>query len=261
MTLASSSRRWRIGVGAAALALIAVAGSSAMASTVTFTAPSFTVTESATAQTYTADVLISDTNTSDIISDFALDLFLQPTTVFNSASPGSTETNVAYGANTGFDFVTTSTTQAGAEPYLYNNSLPNNANNSNAINYSNGGYEGSYTSALPPDSSINEVYGADVYATSDAAQMTQTWALARLYITVAPNYTGTMYAVWNNNGINNDPNAPSYSLSSAQSTSLDPNLVGGVITVVPIPEPSSVVLMVLGAVGLFGVRRLRTRRG
>jgi len=260
MNLEFSNRLRRVGVGVVALALLAVAGSSAMASTVTFTAPSFTVSESGSAQTYTADVLISDTNTSDIISDFQLDLFLQPTNTFSSASPGgNSDTNIAYGANTGFDFVTTSTTQAGAEPYLYNNSLAGNTNNSNSINFSNGGYLTTFTSALPPDSSINEVYGADAYATNDTAQMTQTWALARLYITVAANFTGQEYLVWNNNGINNDSNAPFYSLSTAQATPLDPNFVGGVITVVP--EPSSVILMVLGAVGLFGVRRLRGRRG
>ena len=40
-----------------------------------------------------------------------------------------------------------------------------------------------------------------------------------------------------------------------------PLFVDGAITVNPVatPEPSSLVLLVLGAVGLFGVRRLRSR--
>ena len=36
--------------------------------------------------------------------------------------------------------------------------------------------------------------------------------------------------------------------------------IGGAINVVPTPEPASIVFMVLGAFGLLGFARLRTRR-
>jgi len=267
MNLVFSRRHWRIGAGVAALAL-SVAASSAMASTVTFTAPDITVAQSGTAQTYTADVLISDTNTSDIINDFQLDLFVQPTATFSSAAPGlNGDVNVAYGATTGFDLNTTSVSTGGnvisnsaSAPYLYNN--PGNPNNSNDITFASPQYLADYTTTLagPQQAGANEAYANDTWANTDVAQMTQTWAIARVYITVAAGFTGTEYLVWNNNGTNNDAFAPFYSLSTATTNNLDPNLIGGVITVLS-PEPSSVVLLVLGAVGLFGVRRLRGRRG
>ncbi len=78
------------------------------------------------AQTYTADILISDTNTSDVIEDYQLELFLQSSPTFNSAHPGSTsDTNIAYGISTGVDLDTTSVSTGGnvisntaAEPNL-----------------------------------------------------------------------------------------------------------------------------------------------
>lgn len=266
MNLAFTTRLPRIGRSLAALALFGsaalVAPQSGMASTVTFTAPSITVPESATTTTYTADVLISDTNTSDILAGYQLDLFLQPTSIFNPATPGlPNDTNIAYGSSTGFDFNTTTVTNGSAVSYVYNNSNPGNQNNSNDINFASPGYLGNYTSSLQGPSTANEIYPSDTYANSDVATLNATWALARVFITVAGGFSGKEYLVWNNNGIGNDPDAPYYQLSTAPTNSLDPNLVAGVITVVP--EPGSVVLMMLGAVGLFGFgfRRMQTSNG
>src|ERR1700677_1443544 len=99
------------------------------ASTVPFIAPNITVPESATTQTYTADVLISDTNTTDILAGYQVDLFLQPTSTFSAATPGlPNDTNIAYAAAPtksagAFDFNTTTVTNGTAEPYVYNNSI------------------------------------------------------------------------------------------------------------------------------------------
>jgi hypothetical protein len=270
MNLAFSTRLPRVARTFAALVLVGgavlVAPHSVMASTVTFTAPSINVPESATTQTYTADVLISDTNTTDILAGYQVDLFLQPTSTFSAATPGlPNDTNIAYAAAPtnsagAFDFNTTTVTNGTAEPYVYNNSITGNQNNSNDINFAAPGYLNNYTSSLQGSGTPNENFPSDTYANSDVAALSQTWALERVFITVAAGFSGTEYLVWNSNGIANDPDAPYYQLSGAPSTSIDPNLIGGVINVTP--EPSSIVMMVLGAVGLFGVgyRRTRSRR-
>ncbi len=148
---------------------------------------------------------------------------------------------------------------------MLNNDLPGNSNNSNDLDYTNGNYFQTYTTALSGGGAVNEQWLSDSWAYDDVAQMTQTWALTRIYITVAAGYTGTEYFVWNTNGIAKDPLAPFYGLPTNYYPPLDPNLIGGSITVVPelvpalpiVPEPCSLLLMALGAIGLsaFGAGR------
>ncbi len=63
--------------------------------------------------------------------------------------------------------------------------------------------------------------------------------------------------------ITTDPDSPFAAFWNDASFNQDlPSIVNGSITVnaPATPEPSSIVLFALGAIGLFGVRRLRARR-
>ncbi len=254
----------------AAIAASAVAHAG-MASTVTFTAPTIVAQQAFTTQTYTADILISDTVKTDILAGYGLDLFLS-STPGNVTNPENLpanllETNVTI---TGFSLNTTladtnpllvSSTPTAA--YVYNNNTGDpaqpldNVNNSNDITFADPQYLGNYTTS-DGSTVANELYNSDTYANTDVASLNQTYALAQVDLTVAAGFGGTVYLVWNVDGVNNDSFAPFYELSGAPATNLDPNFVDGSITFGP--EPSSVVLMLLGAAGLVGYRRLRTRR-
>lgn len=103
------------------------------------------------------------------------------------------------------------------------------------------------------------MYNSDTYADTDVATLNQTYGLATVDLTVAAGFTGVVYMVWNTNRVSNDSYAPSYELSNAELSPLDPNLVGGFFAIL-VPEPGSVVLMVMGAVGLVGFGWRRARR-
>jgi hypothetical protein len=245
-----------------------VSSQPAIASDVTFTAPTITVPESATAQTYTADVLISDTNPTDILAGYQLDLFISSTPgaynpVYNNGdvinpTPNVLETNAIFG---GLDVSTASVTNGPSAPNVYNNSNPGNQNNLDDLSYSLY-YLTDYTNPIADPGFPNEMYNGDTYVNNDVALLNETWGLTRIYITVAAGFVGTEYLVWNANGTNNDAFAPFYELSTINNgtTQLDPNLVAGSITVLaPAPEPGSVVLMLFGAIGLLGSGWRRTR--
>jgi len=234
-----------------------------MAGIITFTAP--TITESETPaqvgqiQNYTAQIVISDTVHTDILAGYGLDLFantvagnvMNPTDF--GANPGLLETSINF---TGFSLSTT-------PAYVYNNTTGAagnaNVNNSNDINFTGGAYLSNYTTS-DGSSVANELYNGDTYANTDVASLNQTYGLATLDLTVAAGFTGTIYMVWNGYGQSTDSFAPFYELSGAPSNPLDPTLVPGSITIVKTPEPASVVMMVLGAVGLLGLGWRRARR-
>jgi len=265
MSHVSFTRVSRIG-SLAALVLVGAAlaaPQSSMASTVTFTAP--TVTEDlspaqvAAGSTTSVQITISDTVTSDILAGYGLDLFantkagnvINPTDF--GANPGLLETSINF---SGFSLSTT-------PAYVYNNTTGAaanaNVNNSNDINFTAGAYLTNYTTS-DGSSVANELYNGDTYANTDVASLNQTYGLATLDLTVAAGFTGTIYLVWNGDGQSTDSFAPFYELSGAPSNPLDPTLVPGSITIVKTPEPASVVMMVLGAVGLLGLGWRRTRR-
>jgi hypothetical protein len=239
-----------------------------LASTVTFTAPTITVPESATAQTYTADVMISDTVKTDILEGYQLDLFISSTPgnfnpVYNAEGfiippPNLLETNVIF---TGLDLNTASASSGPSAQYVYNNSNPGNSNNSNDIDYGLGNYLTNYTNPVADPGSPSEMYNGDTWANVEGvALLNQTWGLTQIEITVAAGFVGTEYLVWNANNPSSDSFAPFYFLAppSFPVAVLSPNLVAGSITVVG-PEPGSVVLMLLGAIGLLGISWRRRR--
>jgi hypothetical protein len=258
MNLVFSTRLPRIGLAALALVGAAIAAPrTSMASTVSFDAPTVTVAESNSVQTVNADVTISDTVATDILAGYQLDLFVS-TTPGNVMNPSQLpanllETNVTI---TGFTLNTTSA------QYVYNSSTAAPAStdvgNSNDVNFQTPLYLTNYTTG-DGATLASEMYNGDTYSNTDVATLNATYGLANVQFTIAAGYSGTVYLVWNNDGIASDSYAPFYELSTATVTPIDPNLVTGSITVTPIPEPASVVLMLLGAVGLvgYGVRRTR----
>ncbi len=106
----------------------------------------------------------------------------------------------------------------------------------------------------------SELYNSDTYANTDVASLNQTYGLATLDLQVAAGFTGTIYLVWNGDGVSTDSYAPFYELSTNATSPTDPNLVPGSLTIVQTPEPGSIVMMVLGAVGLLGLGWRRARR-
>ncbi len=134
-----------------------------------------------------------------------------------------------------------------------------NVNNSNDVVFASPGYLSNYTQG-DGATVASELYNSDTYANTDVASLNQTYGLASVDLQVAAGFTGTIYLVWNGDGVANDSYSPFYELSSAAATPVDPNLVPGSITIVKTPEPGSIVMMLLGAVGLLGLGWRRARR-
>jgi hypothetical protein len=232
MNQAFLTRLPRIGSCLAALALVVAAPYAASAATMTFTAPSITGTENAGVQTFTGTVAVSDSVATDQLGGFQLDLFLSATSAGVTSGSPVTETAVNF---SGFTLAQAS--------YVY-------AGNSSALTDDNPGYMSNMSSnELFPSDSPNSGNGT----TSLTPGL---YTLAQFTVTVAGGFTGTEYFVWNVNSPSSDGNAP-YWNSAADPTQLSPNLVGGSITIAP--EPCSVLLMVLGAIGMFGMAWRRRR--
>jgi hypothetical protein len=191
-------------------------------------------------------VLISDTDPTDVLQNYQLDLFAG--TVQGSVYPLE---NISYTSD-----LETSVTISGLTldttlaPYVFNNSNPGNANNSYDL-VSNPGYVYSWTSPILDPGSPNELDYVDA-ANSGTALLNSTYALAEVQFTVAAGFVGTIYLNWNGDNLyTDDGSAPFYTLASDPSTQLVPTLVGGQINVVPIPEPATSILLAMGAIGLL----------
>jgi hypothetical protein len=258
MNLVFSTRLPRLALAALALVGAVIAAPQAsMAASVSFDAPNVTVAESATAQTVSADITISDSVATDILAGYQLDLFVS-STPGNVSNPADLPANLLETAVTitGFTLGTT------GEQYVYNSTTAaaGNAdvNNSNDVNFASPGYLSNFTTG-DGATVASEIYNNDGYANTDVATLNATYGLANVQFTIAAGYSGTVYLVWNNDGIANDSFAPFYELSGNPVNPIDPNLVTGSIVVTAIPEPASVVLMLFGAIGLigYGLRRAR----
>jgi hypothetical protein len=215
MSLLSSKR---IARGLAALLLLAAVVAMpalATAGTVTFSAPTISLTQSAGVQTGFLDVTISDSG-SDVVNGFSVQLTTPGPITFTSGDTSTTPTYVFAG----------------------NSSDDTNGN--------------------PPFS----VSGNLDYFNSDAANgsgQTVTSAplgLLRIGYSIPANFVGTV--TLSIPTLEQDPTFGAGYLDSGFNN-IEPAIVNGSITVSApaTPEPSSIVLLMLGAIGLFGVRRLR----
>jgi len=243
MSLSSSMRLFLAALAVAALSGLAVAD------TITFTAPNITLSESQSVQTGYFDVVISDTanattatssqgggnggnlNTTgtDAVNGFDLEVDVNGPITFLGGSDLTAANNPQL-ASTTYIFSTNSTddpSQTGAGTNLTDPSGPVNQNQQLTDS----------SSGLP----VNLAQGTPL-------------GLIQVEYSVPAGYVGTVTLSLPDGNAN-----PAYGAIFLDSTYNPdiPALVNGSITVVP--EPSSVVMLILGAVGLFGIRRMRAR--
>jgi hypothetical protein len=130
-----------------------------------------------------------------------------------------------------------------------------------------GNSEATANNDVPTSVFPNEVFASDVAITAPGNPIVAgvPLGLVRIQYDIAAGTPVGSYGM-TINVFPNDPNAnissfaSNYQLQSAAAAALTPSVINGAINVVPAPEPSSIVLLVLGAVGLFGFRRLRARQ-
>jgi len=220
----------RFGWGLAAVLLVvavAVLAQPSSAGTITFTAPSITLAQSPGVQTGYFDVMITETGGSDLLNGFQVDLLLP------------SQNNITF---IGADLVTQSATQGGSAAYVFN------------------GNSSDQTDSVAPFQDSNEASNADVPNNNDVALSPVMLGLIRIEYSIAANFVGTVSLTLNQDNPNTDGNADYVQLNTDFVDVYSPTAVNGSITVTS-PEPATWMLAVLGAVGLFGVRRLRARQG
>jgi hypothetical protein len=232
-----------------AVAVVALPGL-AIADTITFTAPTITLTESNSVQTGYFDVTISDAASSnsnlnaggttgttagtDSVTSDTVELTSQGG---NGAVVGTTITFP------NSDDLTSAATVGGNYTYLFapSNSADDPSNNGSNVNYQTNNQDVWLNDAA-------EGAGASLAAGTPLG-------LLRVEYSIPANYTGsvdlTLQAPTNGQEGWGDS---SFSFNT-------PLTVNGSITVnsAITPEPSSLVLLLFGAIGLFGIRRLRAR--
>jgi len=232
----------------AALAVAALSGL-AVADTITFTAPNVTLSESQSVQTGYFDILISDsanattatnsqgggnggnlnTTGTDAVNGFDVEVLTTGPITFLSGSD-LTGANSPAPSATVYLFSTNSTddpSQTGAGTNLTDPNAPAGLNQQLTDS----------SSGLP----VNLAQGTPL-------------GLIQVEYSVPAGYVGTVTLSLPDGNAN-----PAYGAAFLDSTFNPdiPSLVNGSITVVP--EPSSVAMLILGAVGLFGIRRMRAR--
>jgi len=220
----SFSSSTRFGRGLAALLLVvavAVLAQPSLAGTITFTAPSITLAESNSVQTGFFDVVVSETGGSDLLNGFNVDLLLP------------SQSNITF---IGSDLVTQSATVGPSPAYVYAGNTTN---------------PGTFTDST-------EASSTDVPNNNDVSLTSSALGLIRVEYSIAAGFTGSVALTLNQDNPNTDGNADFVQLGTDFVSVYSPSAVNGFIKVVP--EPATWVMAMLGAVGLFGVRRLRARR-
>jgi len=246
MSLSSSMRLFLVAVAVVALPGLAIAD------TITFSAPTITLTESNSVQTGYFDVTISDhadtnnnlsaggtvssTNGIDNVFDSTVELISQGG---NGGNPSST---IVFPNS---DDQTLATTAGGTYTYLY--STNSNQDSPYGTDVSNTNFQTNNQDVWLNDSSTTNA-GTTLTAGTPLG-------LLRIEFTIPANYTGSVdltLSAPTNNGLE---------WGDTFNNANTPLTVNGSITVnsAITPEPSSLVLLLFGAVGLFGIRRLRAR--
>jgi hypothetical protein len=218
MSLLSSKR---IARGLAALVAVVALPALAMAGTVTFSAPTISLTESAGVQTGFFNVIITDSvGGVDQIQGFGAQVVSSDALVTFIAAD------------------LTTTNAVNPAPYVF------------VGNTGGGGFN---------QQTPNDEYNTDVPLNNTGPFLTVApEALVRVEYSIPANYVGTTTL-----SITTDPDSPFAAFWNDAALNSDlPAIINGSITVSApaTPEPSSIVLLALGAIGLFGVRRLRARR-
>jgi hypothetical protein len=217
----------RLGRSLAALALVGaaiVAPRLANAGTIEFSIGNESApTNGITGGTGSFDVLITDSGT-DTIGQFGMDIFL------NSGA-----SSVAFTTAT---LITTS-------PYVF---------------VGNSGQQTASGPAGQPFVDSNEASNSDL---TNSGTVTLSGALQALinvsYVVPAGTAAGDYAITFNQDDPTTDPFADYTSTTNTSPIDTSPGLAPAGAIVVTTPEPSSIALLVLGAIGLFGFRRLRRR--
>jgi hypothetical protein len=246
MSLSSSMRLFLVA------AAVVVLPSLAVADTITFSAPNISLTESSSVQTGYFDIVISDTansNTATNAQGGGNGANLN-TTGSDAINGFDVEVVVGNGVNSpvtliaGSDQTQANSPYNGASTYIFStDSTVDPSFNGSNTNQENPNYNANMTQSLQdePNGAATTLAGTPL-------------GLLQVEYSIPANYTGTV-ALSLPDG-NSDVAYGALFLDSSYSPDI-PNLVNGSITVTP--EPSSVVMLILGAVGLFGIRRLRAR--
>jgi hypothetical protein len=262
MNLVFSTRLPRIGLAALTLVGAAIAApqfAHAGAANITFSAPTITdnITGPVTTQDTTGyfDVTITDTVGTDTLAQFQASLMLNQGTS-NIQIVGGDYGNLSNSYYTQPDGIGDA---AGSSPNL----IDTYAMVGNSADITNGGYV--YFDPTDADNSDDTNTGTVTLAANTV------YSLEQVYYdipagTAVGNYSLTFDTNAPFNSISNpagDPSADFLNLISNANTNsyVTPGTtVAGSINIVQTPEPTSVVLMVLGAIGLFGFGVRRARR-
>jgi len=238
MSLSSSMRLLAVAVALVALPSLAIAD------TITFSAPSITLSESNSVQTGYFDVIVTDhadannnlnaggtqtsTNGTDIIFDSGVELS-------TNGGPGGVVTfpnsdDQTQLATVGGTFTYLYSTNSDVDPTFNGSGSNNQFDNQDVFLEDGASNAGTSLSAGTPLGLLRVEYSIPAGFEG----------VATLAVGTANN-NALAPAAWSDTFFNNNV----------------PLTVDGSITVVP--EPTSVVLLVLGAIGLFGIRRMRAR--
>ena len=192
-----------------------------------------------------ADVTISETGGGDTVFQSGVDLFLNPKTTGINFVPYAGDGSVT-GQTAGSDYNTTAT-------YIYNGQ-------SSDISFNSPVYTDSFDSS---NSNKSEAQTSDETTNAGVALSSTLLGLMRIEYNVPAGSAAGTYPLTFTPAVNGGGGNFYDNVSVLDSNYLLPgSLINGSIIVqpAPTPEPSSIVMMVLGAMGLIGIGVRRARR-
>jgi len=252
MKLAFSTRLPRIGSLAALVLVGAVIAAPQLASAgvITFTAPTITITpaQAAAGVTGYANVTISEPGGGDTIYQSGVDLFLDPKTSGLNFVPYAGDGSVT-GQTAGADYHTEIGPPA-LETYLFNGKSSDISFNSPVFTDS---YDGS-------NANQSEAQTSDETTGTGVALSASLLGLMRIEYNIPAGSPAGTYPLTFTPAVNGGGGNFTDNVSVLDSNyQLPGSLVNGAI-IIQTPEPSSMLMMVLGTVGLIGLGVRRTRR-